>query len=75
MKQQQAIDFRIIDKNHFRCYQMQDGTVYYGEVGWVSKEDPTHFYLQLDEVPSENLEDPVEVREKLVNPVRHGWGI
>jgi hypothetical protein len=44
-------------------------------VGYVLKESPAQLYLSIDEVPSGNAEDPAEVKEKLVYPVRHGFGI
>lgn len=68
-------DFRIIDKAHFKCFEMADGTIYYGEVAYVSKENPQQLYHSIEEVPSANVDDPVEVRERLVYPVRHGFGI
>jgi hypothetical protein len=39
---------------------MQDGTVYYGEVAYISKENPDQLYHSLDEVPNQGTDEPVE---------------
>lgn len=51
---------------------MPDQTIYYGEVAFVSKENPDTLYMSLDEIPSE---EPVEARERLTYAVRHGYGV
>jgi len=45
------IDFRKVDKTNFRCFQMNDGTVYYGEVAYLRGSD---LFLSLEDVPSNN---------------------
>ena len=51
---------------------MPDGTVYFGEIAYVSREAPEQVYLTLEDIPSE---EPVEARERLVTAVRHGYGV
>lgn len=63
-----SVDFRMVDKTNFRCYQLGDGTVYYGEVAFVSKNDHGHLYQSMEEVPHEG-------DDKQVITVRHGYGI
>lgn len=52
---------------------MDDGTVYYGEVGYYNKDHPDQFYTHLEEVGSPD--DTLEMKERLVRPIRHGFGI
>lgn len=58
-----AIDFRTVDKTQFKCYQMADGTVYYGEVAYLDK--ATGKLYQEGDAPKD-----VEL-----DHVRHGHGI
>lgn len=51
---------------------MPDGTVYYGEVAYITKEHPDQLYYSPEEIPSE---EPVEMRERLAIVVRHGYGV
>lgn len=57
--------FSSVNKSTFKCFQMADGSVYYGEVDYVLK-DP--------HVPVINHEDLEEVKAKS-REVRHGNGI
>lgn len=71
----QEIDFRNINKSEFKCFQMSDGTVYYGEIAYQSKEDPNQYYFDLEELQAVNPEESIEERKKSVNAIRHGFGI
>ncbi len=71
----QTIDFRNIDKTDFKCFQMSDGTVYYGEIAYQSKEEPNQYYFNLEELQAVNPEESIEERKKSVTSVRHGFGI
>ncbi len=59
-----ATDFRTVDKTNFKCYQMSDGTVYFGEIAFLDKQGG-QLYLSSEDAPKD-----VELEH-----VRHGNGI
>lgn len=63
-----------MDKAHFKCFQLGDGTVYFGEIAYLPKDSGAnnHIYYSLEDVPPASDETPAEQR---VYPVRHGYGI
>ncbi len=71
-----AYDFKTVNKARFRCFQLPDGSVYYGEYAYQSIENKDAIYFNLEDVPVGAGEDQsTEAREKLVNLVRHRFGI
>ena len=70
-----ALDFKTVSKSKFRCFQLTDGSIYYGETGHLSTVD-NKVYLEIEELPSPSQEDQsLEAREKSATLVRHGYGI
>lgn len=60
---------KTVDKSHFRCFQMADQSVYYGDLVHVHPETQQVYYnLEKDE----SVEEGVRAKLKMV---RHGWGI
>jgi len=58
------LDLRNIAKNNFKCFQMGDGSVYYGEVAYIHGAD---VYERPESAPE-------DLRHKL-SLVRNGYGI
>ena len=59
-------DLRNIAKNNFKCYQLPDSSVYYGEVAYLNKKSQ-ETYPDLESIPE-------EAKSQIVL-VRHGYGI
>jgi hypothetical protein len=63
-----TIDINDYDKSHFECYKFPDGSIYFGEIGYL---DPVTGTVLLEQ----SLYNQPEEKIKEMKKVRHGKGI
>ncbi|CDW71335.1 phosphatidylinositol-4-phosphate 5-kinase-like protein [Stylonychia lemnae] len=60
------LEMKSVNKQGFKCFQMPDGSVYYGEIAFLNKEDDMIYF---------NFDDCVEEVRPRLRQIRHGYGI
>ena len=75
-----SLEFKDLDKTDFECWQMDDGSVYYGQIAYVDQdnkivEDVEEAKRQLEEQQQENEDPDQEQPEPKFKKVRHGLGV
>ncbi len=66
------IDLKTLDKSDFKCFRMDNGSVYYGEVEYLNTETNT---IVRGLMQSHNYEELDEEAKAKHRRVRHGKGV
>lgn len=74
-----SFDFQSVDKSGFVCLQMEDDSIYYGEVAWFDEQGTlvSETFVQSHEAEVRKKLDSQpgqEVRKKVFKRRRHGLG-